>query len=137
MLSADASGRIELVVNGKKQDAEATLQARWSEAEVVLDQIVLSLAPVVGPGGQFLPGEPMQWSGKGRYEIAKDELTILGRWRRARGLDGTLFPLPAQVRLGGLKSRGAAWLEVNLVGDLSGLGLGAKPDPRLAGGLAG
>ncbi len=138
VLSANATGRIELLVNGKKQNAEATLQARWSKAEVTLDQILLSLAPVVGPGGQFLPSEPMRWSGKGKYEIAKDELTIVADGEKP-GASSTPLPLaPAQIRLGGLKSRDAAWLEVNLVGELSGLGLGANASSAgLAGQLSG
>ena len=45
---------------------------------------------------------------------------------------------PAQVRLGGLKSPGSAWLEVNLVGELAGLGLGANDRSRgLEGRLGG
>ena len=136
VLSADASGQIELILNGKKQNAEATLQARWSDAEVRLDQILLSLAPVVGPGGQFLPSEPMHWSGKGKYEIARDELTIVADGGKA-GAPSTPLPLaPAQIRLGGLKTRDAAWLEVNLVGELSGLGLGANGSSAGHGGSA-
>ena len=138
VLSANAKGRIELLLNGKKQNAEATLRAQWSKTEVMLDQILLALAPVVGPGGQFLPGEAMQWSGKGKYEIAKDELTIVAEGEKP-GASSTPLPLaPAQIRLGGLKSRDAAWLEVNLVGELSGLGLGANAHSAgLAGQLSG
>ena len=66
VLSANATGRIELLLNGKKQNAEATLQSRWSKADVTLDQIVLSMAPVVGPGGQFLPSEPLPVVRQGR-----------------------------------------------------------------------
>ena len=72
----DAQARSQLAISGKKQAAEATLKARWGEKDVVLDPISVSLTPVVGPGGQFLPSDPARWSGKGRYDIGKDELTL-------------------------------------------------------------
>ena len=83
-----------------------------------------------GPGGQFLPGETKRWSGKGRYDIGKDELTIAAD--ADHGGDGSqatdLAVWPTEIRGGGFKSRGAAWLEANLVGNLAGLGLAESSD---------
>ena len=72
-----AGAHTELVVSGKRQKVEAALHALWGDQEVAIDTLLVSLVPVVGPGGQFLPGDPTRWTGKGNYDISKDELTII------------------------------------------------------------
>lgn len=129
-LAARLRARSQLAIAGKKQTAEAGLDARWTTGEVVLDQVAATLTPVVGPGGRFLPGETKRWSGRGRYDISKDELTIAADDQHgANGAQSTNLAIwPAEIRGGGFKSRGAAWLEASLVGNLAGLGLAESSD---------
>ena len=90
--------------------------------EVLLDQLEATLTPVVGPGGQFLPSDPKRWSGKGRYDIGKDELTIAADANHggdSSQANGPRSLADRRLRAGGLKTRGAAWVEANLAGDLA------------------
>jgi translocation and assembly module TamB len=136
--TASAKARTELVLTGKKQRADGTLRFRWSDREVTIDQLVLSLVPVVGPGGQFLPSDPLCWSGNGKYDIARDELLITGDSEPRDGQARSLAVSPTQIRLGGLKTRDANWFDVVLQGDASGVKLGTSPDStRLAGPISG
>ena len=123
-------GQTRLVVNGKKQDASATLQGRLNDQELALDSIILSLAPVVGPGGQFLPSAPARWSGKGKYDLGKDELTIAGDPVTAADSTSTSLPIaPTLIRAGGLKTIDRAWFEVTLTGELAELNPSTKTNP--------
>jgi len=138
VIAIDTRAQTQLVAGGKKQKAESALQAHWGDKEVTLDRILVSLVPIVGPGGQFLPSEPARWSGKGKYDITKDELTITADSGPAGAKLKPLALVPTQVRVGGLKTRDAAWLDVNLTGDVPALSSLAGPDqPRLAGSLSG
>ncbi len=138
VVAIDSRAQTQLVAGGKQQKAEAAVQAHWGDKEVTLEQIVVSLAPIVGPGGQFLPGEPARWSGKGRYDIAQDELTITADSGPAGARAAPLALTPTLVRVGGLKAREAAWLDVNLTGDVPAMGsLAGLDQPRLAGLLSG
>lgn len=131
----DANGRTRLTISGKKQDAAGSLRALWGEQDVVLDPISVALTPVVGPGGQFLPSDPARWSGKGRYDIGKDELTIATDPGTTAAMGTTLAISPTQVRAGKLRTPGAAWLEASLAGDVAKL-IPEKPgQPRMAGTL--
>ncbi len=137
-LSAKLRARSRLAIGGKKQTAEAGLDARWSASEVIFDQLEATLTPELGPGAQFLPGETKRWSGRGRYDLGKDELTIAADSQH--GADGSqardLAAWSAELRGGGFKSRGATWLEANLAGSLAGLGLAESSDKtRLDGQL--
>jgi translocation and assembly module TamB len=136
VLAASAQGRTGLVVAGKKQSLEGVLKTRWGAKEVSIDQLALTLAPVVGPGGQFLPSDPARWSGQGRYDIEKDELAIDAD-PLAPGAGATALSIsPTQIRAGGLKSKGAAWFETKLLGDLARLSTQAKSHtPLLLGQL--
>ena len=132
----DAQARSQLAISGKKQDAEATLKARWGEKDVVLDPISVSLTPVVGPGGQFLPSDPARWSGKGRYDIGKDELTLAVDPGTPATTGTNLALSPTQVRAGNLKTPRAAWVEASLAGDVAKLLPPKKADqPQMAGSL--
>ena len=117
----DARARSQLAISGKKQDAEATLKARWGEKDVVLDPISVAFTPVVGPGGQFLPSDPARWSGKGRYDIGKDELTLAVDPGTPAATGTNLALSPTQVRAGNLKTPSAAWVEASLAGDVARL----------------
>jgi len=137
-IALDAKAQTQVVTGGKKQKAEGALQAHWGDKEVTLEQITVSLVPIVGPGGQFLPSEPARWSGKGAYDISKDELTITADSGPAGATTTPLALAPTQVRLGGLKTRDAAWLDVNLKGDVPALcSLAGLDQARLAGLLSG
>jgi translocation and assembly module TamB len=138
VVSASLTGRIAHLLHGAKQNTELSLGVVWNDKDVMLDPLVLATVPVVGPGGQFLPSDSTRWSGKGKYDIAKDELTING------GVDGpgnqASAPAiwPSQFRLGGLKGHDAAWLEATLAGDLSRANLGTVAKPvQLAGQVSG
>jgi translocation and assembly module TamB len=130
VLSARLRARCQLAIGGKKQTADAGLDARWSKTEVMLDQLEVALTPAVGPGGQFLPGETKRWSGNGRYDIGKDELTIAADAAIPADKSQTtnLALWPTEVRGGGFKSRGAAWVEASLAGSLAGLGGAERSD---------
>jgi translocation and assembly module TamB len=135
-LTALLKGGARLVINGEKQDAEATVRSRWDDAQIGFDPIAISLAPMVGPGGAFLPGEPVQWTGKGTYDRAKDVLRIAANAPAA----GTrpLAIAPVELRAGGLAAREAFWLELSLGGNLAALNSQSNPDrTRLDGQVAG
>jgi translocation and assembly module TamB len=136
--NASAKGHTLVVLGGKKQQAEGALLVRWSEQDVTIDQLRLSLVPFVGPGGQFLPSDPLSWSGKGKYDITRDELTIAGDSRPPGGQARSLPVWPTKFRLGGLKARDAIWFDTVLQGDAAGMKLGSGTDtPRLAGPISG
>jgi translocation and assembly module TamB len=135
-LAANLKGRTQAVLGGKKHTVEAALHSRWSDQEVTIDQVLITLTPVVGPGGQFLPSDPARWSGKGRYDIGRDELTILADTGAAGAVPLALAP--KQIRAGGLRAREASWLEVTLAGELAALLPPTNPDQtRLTGELSG
>ena len=137
-IALDAKAKTQFVASGKKQKADAAVRANWGDKEIAFSQIVVSLVPIVGPGGQFLPSEPARWSGKGKYDVSKDELTITADPGPAGGKATQLALAPTQVRAGGLKTRDAAWLDVNLIGDVSALGsLAGADQTQLAGSLSG
>src|SRR5208337_4838095 len=130
----------ELSLTGQSDLEEITLSGGRDQASGVirLDKILVSLVPIVGPGGQFLPSEPARWSGKGTYDITKDELTITADSGPAGAKLKPLALAPTQVRVGGLKTRDAAWLDVSLTGDVPALSsLAGLDQPRLAGLLSG
>ncbi len=131
----EAFARTQLVAAGKKQQVNATMQARWGDAEVTLDPIALVIEPVVGPGGQFLPGEPSRWSGKGTYHLTRDELAITADPQPAGSRPLALAP--ATIHAGGFKTRDAAWFEARLNGDVAALSRLAKWEQPLDGALAG
>ena len=137
-IAIDSKAQTQFVAGRKKQKFEAEIQGHWSDQEVALEQILLSLVPIVGPGGQFLPSEPARWSGKGKYDLAKDELIITADPGPTVGRATPLALAPTQVRAGGLKTRDAAWLDVNLAGDATALGsLAGLDQARLAGSITG
>ena len=138
VIAIDAKARTQLVAGSKKQKAESAIRAHWGDKEVTLEQILVSLVPIVGPGGQFLPSEPACWSGKGKYDMSEDVLTITADSEPAAARTTPLALAPTQVRAGGLKTRDAAWLDVNLTGDATALGsLAGLDQSRLAGLLTG
>ena len=138
ILALKARAQTQIVAGGKKQKADSALQVRWGAREVTLDQILVALVPVVGPGGQFLPSDPSRWSGTGKYDVSKDELIITAD---AQPFGAGVTPLaisPTQIRAGGLKTRDAAWIDVNLTGDLPALAnLAGLDQAKLAGSLGG
>ncbi len=137
-LALNARAQMQIAAGGKKQKAESALQVRWGEKEVTLDQILVSLVPVVGPGGQFLPSDPSRWSGKGKYDVSKDELIITADAGPSGARATPLAISPTQIRAGGLKTRDAAWIDVNLTGDLPALAnLAGLDQAKLAGSLGG
>ena len=137
-IAIDARAQTQFVAAGKKQQAESAIQAHWSDKEISLDEILVSLVPIVGPGGLFLPSEPKRWSGRGGYDIAKDELTITADSRLSGAQTTPLALAPTQVRMGGLQSSNAPWLDVNFTGDVPALaGLAGLHQAQLAGSLSG
>jgi translocation and assembly module TamB len=135
-IKALAKGSTRLVVSGKKQTAEAVVQSQWGDTEITFDPITVSLTPVVGPGGQFLPSDPLRWSGKGSYQRAKDVFRIVSSPQQP----GTLAPIisPTELRGGGITAQDALWLELELAGDLANIQASGKSDQtRLVGPLTG
>ena len=119
--------RTVFALNGGRKTAETHLRAFWNAETVDLDQLTMTVAPVVGPGGQFLPGQPMEWTGTGRYDRARDVLTIHGSVPPDNG-SAPLPIAPQRVRIGGLQQGRSPWVDADLVGggsdvDLALLGL--------------
>lgn len=137
-ITAEIKGRLEHPLRGVRRSTDVTLGALWGESDVILDPIAVSTAAVAGPGGKPSAGDLQRWFGKGRYYVGKDELEIV---KTDGGLGGKAAPFaiePTKIRLGGLKSDDAAWLEAAFAGDLSRANLGTEEKPvRLAGRLDG
>jgi translocation and assembly module TamB len=123
IIMADGHGTAQLSIRGKKEVATGVLEVRWAGDEVTLDPIVLSLAPFVGPAGQFLPSDASRWSGRGKYDAARGELSITADSGGPTAGFQELPIAPTQIRLGGLKSRDDAWFEVSLGAELANLDL--------------
>jgi translocation and assembly module TamB len=134
--SVSFEGHTQLVVNQRKQRAEATLASRWDGKAVLLDSLVFTMAPAAGPGGEDLPSEPFRWSGQGRYDVDRDELSIKSVEQDRGAKRGALPITAAEIRAGGLSTRSAAWFDVKLAGELAGL-LASADRSREQGYIAG
>jgi translocation and assembly module TamB len=133
-----ASGRTELTFNGSKKIIKAGGDVRSNGDVIDLAGLSLSIEPFVGPGGKFLPEPPMVWNGGGRYDRKKDELIVEARQADDGQAVKTFAIAPQKLSAGGFRSKGAAWFEANLTGDLAAVqeqaGLG---DGSVGGRLAG
>ena len=134
VITVNSRGVVQLTVNGKKQEVASSLQAQSGENGITLDPIVLQVTPFVGPGGQFLPSDKARWSGKGTYNKARDELSIVADSPSSTTGFKELAIAPSRITLGGLTSRDAAWFEVKLSGELADLDLESmnlqSPNPQ-------
>ncbi|MDR3621055.1 MAG: hypothetical protein P4L85_17015 [Paludisphaera borealis] len=116
-----ASGRTELTFNGSKQIVKAGCDVRSNADAIDLGALALSVEPFVGPGGKFLPAAATVWNGGGRYDRKKDELVVEAR-PAADGEAVKAFAIaPQKLSAGGFRSKGAAWFEADLKGDLVAL----------------
>ena len=127
-----AIGQTELEINGARRILGADLGGVQIGAEAIdLGKIALSVQTVVAP--EEPPAEPISWTGTGRYDRGKDELTV-----RGAGPEASAPPAIALERLdaGGFRSPGSAWFKAGLVGDVAALQkLAGVNDPSITGQL--
>ena len=133
----DAFARTTVDLGGPRRSVEVAGKVVAGPEAIDASDLLVSTAPVVGPGDAFVPEEPYVWRGSARYDVKKDEL----RLTRRDAEPGAAEKPPAfsvdEVLAGGFRSRGAAWFQVDLSGDLVAIqDVAGLKKPRVAGVLA-
>jgi len=129
-----AIGQTELMIQGARRVVGADFGGVHLGAETIdLGSISISVATVTDPDSAPPPGEPIVWSGSGRYDRGKDELIVEGDIPAAAAP-----PAIALERLsaGGFRSPGSTWFKAGLEGDVVAFQkLAGIDDPSISGRL--
>ena len=83
-LGLNAQGQADLRWSGRHDHVEAELSARGDQGGWTAGQILLALTPIV-PSNRPGTGEAtVRWTGRGRYDLSRDELIRASPHRRCR-----------------------------------------------------
>jgi translocation and assembly module TamB len=132
------SGRASTPLNldDRPHRLEGELLAKSAQGTWTAERLTLALVRASKRGSGAAPDEAIRWEGKGRYDSRRDELAIasLASPPRPPNQNETWITGDQTVRASGLKSVGAAQIEVAANADLSSLGRWLSPRGPTWGG---
>ncbi|AMV36509.1 hypothetical protein [Planctomyces sp. SH-PL62] len=137
MVKALARTTMDLGGDNAKRIVEVAGSVVAGPESVDASNLKVSSAPVAEPGGTIPPEEPYVWRGSARYDVKKDELKLTRRDPDAGADEKPPAFSVDHVLAGGFRSKGAAWFQVDLSGDLVAIqDVVGMTKPQAAGLLA-
>jgi translocation and assembly module TamB len=122
----EGRGVARVALAGQSRRAEAELKLTWDRHIVTAPHLSLALMSDSAWGPGLGPGGTTRWAGRGRFDLARDELVLESApgLREASAKADPAAARPSVVKVRGLKGFGAAPIEAEAsadLGDLSGL----------------